>query len=155
MIECIQPRRGDAADPYGGIVFGDVDVDSWYARTEPDTEDDRAAWDEYLRRWELSGPLPLVKLYASLCPVSGHLFIVAEFLTNDRDDLRERIISGTKYAPTRRPDDGTARWLRAFLLGFYAHELDEFLKLDGERLLEHHKTITVRAPAFESADAPL
>lgn len=140
------------------------------APTPVETNDDRyLAWSAYLRGWSLTYPCRL-ELRAEKqelgndgaaihnqameylgkpgdASASGYYLRIGFHYPDERDsrDGVSPVPVGSGlglWPPSLYPDENTPRWLRANLKYHLEHELDEHLRLDGERLFDpHHESI--------------
>lgn len=104
------------------------------------TQEELDAWIAYAARWTLTYPVKL-----ELSPYvdgNGHLRI--DFIYPEEKDARnpaellDRSKSAGLLAPSHFPDGETPRWIRANVLYHLSHELDEWLKFDGQTVFDPH-----------------
>ena len=116
------------------------------APTPIETDDARFdAWSSYLARWSLRYPCRL-ELRAErqwLDADETRFYLRIGFHYPDEHDSRDEVSPAPHggsglFPPSMLPDENTPRWLRANLLYHLAHELDEHLKLDGNRVFDPH-----------------
>lgn len=119
--------------------------------TPIETDDKRAnAWRDYLARWTVDYPCKarfwVTKhfLDARDSP-DRRYYLRINFDYPDEKDSSDGVspVPGAEdrlglWPPSLYPDENTPRWLRANLLYHLGHELDEWLRFDGERVFDPH-----------------
>lgn len=102
---------------------------------------DLKAWEEFLARWSVELPIKIAVMALANGPV------VYMRMSSAQPDARcpNPRHANTTYltvdipVPTAQPDESSARWVRALLRWLVLHELDEFIKVDGERVFDPHR----------------
>lgn len=106
------------------------------------TEEQLAAWTTYLARWTLEYPVKL-RLVPVFCqhPDGGPMLrIIFDYYEekNARNPAEAAPRAIGIFPPSLLPDENTPRWIRANILYHLNHELDEWLKLDGQHVFDPH-----------------
>lgn len=129
-------------DQTGRIRPGDVGVAHSIFRSKPEDVPpaDLEAWSEYLAAWHVPKP---VEIKLSAVPNGRMVFMLMEAFQDDAagllylpDQVHLRI---EIMVPTPRPDENSARWVRALLRWLVLHELDEYTKVAGQRVFDPHR----------------
>ena len=135
------------ADTTGRIRPGDIGVTHSVFRQKPEEVPpaDLVAWSDYLAKWNVPKPVR-IKLSAER---NGHMVFMRmearepdarQYPRNNRQHPLEDVDLAIEImVPTPRPDESSARWVRALLRWLVCHELDEYTSVGGERIFDPHR----------------
>lgn len=138
----IEPDR--FPDTTGRIRPGDVGVRSLrqqLGKVDAATpKHDLEAWLEFLRRWRVVMPIRI-----ELDALSNGPIVYMRMTSTQPDSRRGKRDDTMTYltidipVPSPKPDEHSARWVRALLRWLVLHELDEFIEVDGDRVFDPHR----------------
>lgn len=140
----LRPPIGDLVivghnDPTGRIRAGDVGIFLSPPVKAQDAPADYAAWGMYLAKWRIDRPM---RITLEAIPNGPAVFIrigswqpQARPTRMDDPDVHLQI---DVLVPSPTPDKNSDRWVRALLRWLVCHELDEWIKVDGERKFDPH-----------------